>query len=294
MKKIIGVSTALMLTVASFAQNEQIQNKNGVDIMPVQGEFGVGMNAIPALTYIGDIFGLTGSNTSLDQDKFINYFGSQTLFGKYMITDDNAIRVHLRYGQNNTTTYNYVFDDNAANPDSLVTDTYKGKQTDLNIGLGYEFRRGKNRLRGLYGGEILYQYSKFHANYSYGNGFGKTNAAPLATQWSGSSPSGSANMGQRIQSFDNGGSNGLGLRVFAGVEYYIAPKICLGTEFGWGVGGSWTKHGTTVDETWDPAATASDGTTGAVVTHQTQQFNQNNFRIDTDNFNGALYFLFWF
>jgi len=41
MKKIIGVSFALVVSAMSFAQsNDQIQNKNGVDIMPVSGEWG--------------------------------------------------------------------------------------------------------------------------------------------------------------------------------------------------------------------------------------------------------------
>lgn len=292
MKKIVVASAALVLAFGSFAQNDQIQNKAGVDIMPVSGEIGVGMNAIPFLTYVGDIFGLSSNNDVLDGDKFINYFGSQTLFGKYMLTDDNAVRVHLRYGQNNSSVTNYVLDDVAGHPDSLVSDIAKFRGTDFNVGVGYEFRRGKTRLRGIYGGELLYSYSQARTDYTYGNAFGTVNATPFSTQWTGITPFATNNLGERLQSVNFGNSHGLGLRLFGGVEYYIAPKICLGTEFGWSVGGSWSKGGVTTIETWDAGA---DAGTGAVVTSELNPgFDSRGLNIDTDNFNGALYLMFWF
>ena len=60
MKKIIGLSFILMASTLTFAQeNDQVQNKNGVDIMPVQGEFAIGMNAVPVFNFVGDLFGYT-------------------------------------------------------------------------------------------------------------------------------------------------------------------------------------------------------------------------------------------
>ena len=34
----------------------------------------------------------------------------------------------------------------------------------------------------------------------------------------------------------SGRSFGVGLRAFVGCEFFIAPKISLGAEFGWGLG----------------------------------------------------------
>ncbi len=290
MKKITLAFTALV-SVCSFGQNDQVQNKNGVDIMPVAGEIGLGMNALPALQWLGNMMNGNTDNTSLGNSKFVDYFGSQNLFGKYMISDDAAIRVNLRYGRNGATTYNYVFNDVLANPDSITIDTYHGRSTDFNIGVGYEFRRGKTRLRGIYGGELLYAYSRTLEDFYYGNSFGFINPAPTSTSWSAGAVSGVGALATRQRSTDTGAINGLGLRLFGGVEYYICPKICLGTEFGWGIGGAWSKMGTIVDEYWDPGAAAG---AGGVLTSISEQTNTSTFRIDTDNFNGAMYFMFWF
>ena len=174
MKKIIGVSVALIFSVASIAQsNDQIQNKNDVDMMPVKGEIGFGMNAVPVFNYVGNLFGYTGNNNVLSGNKFVSYFAANTLFGKYMISDNNAIRAHLRIGQFSNIYENMVFDDTQNDPSMLVLDSYSTNSTFINLGVGYEFRRGKTRLRGIYGGELLYQHQKnTTTNFSYGNTYG--------------------------------------------------------------------------------------------------------------------------
>jgi hypothetical protein len=87
-----------MSTGLLFAQsNDQIQNKKGIDILPVKGEFAIGIDASPFLSYIGDLFGSNNKNTSLNGNKFLtDYFGSNTIYGKYMISDKNAIRANMR------------------------------------------------------------------------------------------------------------------------------------------------------------------------------------------------------
>lgn len=294
MKKIIGVSLALVFSVSSIAQsNEQIQNKNGVDIMPVSGEFAIGMNAVPALNYLGDFFGFNGNNSSLNGNKFVSYFSSNTLFGKYMLSDDNAVRAHLRIGQFNNTFKNEVFDDASNDPDVLATDTYSSKSSIFNIGLGYEWRRGKTRLRGIYGGELMYQFrTGTSREYTYGNAFGNGNAAPTTTRWStGGGVFAEEPIAERIASTNGGNFNGIGVRAFAGVEYYIAPKICLGTEFGWGVMGGFSSASTSTTEFWDPTAS---GGTGAVRTNEVIGAKSKSFTADTDNFGGSLYLMFYF
>lgn len=293
MKKVIGVSLALVFSVASIAQsNEQIQNKNEVDIMPVKGEFAIGMNAVPVLNYVGNIFGLTSSNNSMSGNKFVNYFASNTLFGKYMISDNNAVRAHLRIGQYNNTFQNEVFDDTQNDPDALVMDTYKSNSSVYNLGIGYEWRRGKTRLRGIYGGELMYQYQRgTSTEYTYGNAFGTTNPAPTSTTWFSSGGVINENPdAERLVSSKNGSFNGIGVRAFAGIEYFIAPKICLGTEFGWGIMGGFSGASKTVSESWDPTANG----TGAVVNDEVIGSKGRSLSADTDNFGGSLYLMFYF
>lgn len=284
---------ALFFSAASIAQsNDQVQNKNGVDIMPVAGEIGVGMNALPIFEYVGDLFGYTGNNTALSGNKFVSYFAGNTLFGKYMLSDNNAVRAHLRIGQFNNVYENMVFDDTQNDPDMLVTDTYTTRSSFYNFGVGYEFRRGKTRLRGTYGGELLYTFVRgTSTDYAYGNAYGAGNPAPTSTTWfSFGGVSGEGAVAERPLETYGGNFNGLGLRAFAGVEYYIAPKICFGTEFGWSINAGMTGEATTRTEYWDPTA---DGT-GGVAYRDVLSSGSKGIAIDTDNFGGALYFMFWF
>jgi hypothetical protein len=293
MKKIIGVSLALVFSVASFSQNEQIQNKNGVDMMPEAGEWGVGMNALPVLNYIGNAFNGNTGNFNMGGNKFVNYWAGNTLFGKYMLSDDNAVRAQLRVGQFNTTYNNFVYSDRANNPDSLLNDSYTTRSSFYNIGVGYEFRRGKNRLRGIYGGEVMYMFQRgMSTDYTYGNGFGTGNQAPTSTSWFGwGGVNNESALGERMVSQKGGNFNGAGLRGFIGVEYYVLPKICIGTEFGWGLMYGKTGEMTTTTEYWSPTAAVP---TGEVITRQVKTAASNNLTIDTDNFGGSLYMMFYF
>lgn len=290
MKKIIGVSLALVISAGSFAQNEQIQNKNGVDMMPTSGEWGVGMNAMPIINYIGNAFNGNTNNTYMNGNKFVNYWAGNTLFGKYMLSDDNAVRAHLRVGQYNSTYSNYVYNDAANSPDSLVMDSYTTRSSFYNIGGGYEFRRGKNRLRGIYGGEVMYRFQRgISTDYTYGNGYGIGNQAPTATSWfSWGGVNGTPGpIGERIVSQTGGNYNGVGLRAFIGVEYYVLPKICIGTEFGWGAMYGKTGESVTRSEFWDSGL-------GQTIWRETKTASSKNLSLDTDNFGGMLYMMFYF
>lgn len=289
MKKIIGVSLALVFSAASFAQNEQVQNKNGVDMIPVSGEWGVGMNALPVLYFVGNAFNGNNSNTFIGGNKFVDYWAANTLFGKYMLSDDNAVRGQLRIGQYNYTYNNYVYSDRATSPDSLVMDSYSTQSSYYTIAAGYEFRRGKNRLRGIYGGEVMYTFQRgISAEYAYGNGFGIGNMAPTSTVWFPWGGVASENPeGTRIISDKGGNYNGAGIRAFIGVEYYVLPKICIGTEFGWGALYGATSERVSTVELFDLGL-------GTTRTEETTIAGSKGLSIDTDNFGGSLYMMFYF
>lgn len=298
MKKIIGMYIAMLSCGAAVAQsNPQIQNKNNVDIMPVQGEFAIGVDAAPFLRYVGDIFGRTSSNTSLSGNKFIpNYFASNTIFGKYMLTNDNAIRANFRIAEMNSVDKYDVYNDATNSPDSTVVDTRTYNESIYNIGVGYEFRRGSTRLKGIYGGEVIFNRYKERMNYEYGNPFASSNQTPTSMfNANGSFQGGKGNnIAERQVSRDYGTGFGFGLRAFVGVEYYFAPKICIGTEFGWAL--NYMNYSTTTmtSEYFDPTAVNADGSIGGVVERVTTSSGNRDLDIDTDNFNGSLYLMFYF
>mgnify|MGYP000572000986 CR=1 FL=1 len=291
MKTKIILIAVMICSVGAFAQGNQIENKKGVKIMPEQGDFGVGINALPVLMYIGDLFGSGSNNTALGGNKFTSVFASNTLYGKYMLTENTAIRGHLRIGVFNNTFRNELDDDGQVDPNFMLTDVYKRSSSVYNIGGGYEWRRGTTRLRGLYGGELFYQHVQgLKGDYSYGNRIQEGNEFATSTVWgSGGNVEGEFPVIERILSTTGGNYNGIGLRAFAGVEYFIAPKICIGTEFGWGATYGTVSSRETVYEFWD-----TSGDTDFTNTRSVLDSGSSSLRIDTDNFNGAIYFMFYF
>jgi hypothetical protein len=234
MKKVFSIAVAMCLGVVSSAQgNEQVQNRNDVDIMPVSGEFavGIGVDLGAASGWIGNMFGgFTGDNNF--SQTYINNpaFGSGvSIFGKYMVSDNNAIRASFsNFGTDATSNFE-VYDDRANDPDTTVVDKFRSNNSTTYVSAGWEWRRGKTRLRGVYGGEAIMSWSNSHNHYTYGNNLGATNLTPTTAIGFWDPTYG------RVTEQRFGATYGVGVRGFVGVEYFIAPKICIGTEFGWRV-----------------------------------------------------------
>ena len=290
MNKIYSLVLAMCVGVISYGQsNDQIQNKKGIDIMPVKGEFavGAGVGLSNVTGFVGSMFGYTGYN-SFNQS-YINspiVGTSQSIFGKYMLTDNNALRMTLYNGGSDAVTNYEVFDDRANSPDSTVVDKYGSNSSTTYISAGYEWRRGKTRLRGIYGGEAVLSWSNSSRSYTYGNAMDATNLTPTSSIGYYNQDYG------RILEENFGSTFGIGVRGFVGVEYYIAPKIAMGTEFGWRVMMSKSNKSSYTYERFDPFA---DSGAGAIVTHtDTPNLGSRTFSSNIDNFNTQVYFHFYF
>lgn len=291
MKKILIITCAMFVAGSANAQsNDQVQNKNGVDIMPVSGEFavGVGVGFDALFTWTGDLFGLTGSNTSMNNTWVNNpLFGGTTvsIWGKYMVSDNNALRMSIANSGNDNTFLYETFDDRSNDPDSIVIDKERFNSSQTYVSAGWEFRRGKTRLRGIYGGDAMLSWENSHEHYTYGNQLGATNLTPTTNVgfWDN-------NFGRATQ-IRNGATFGIGVRAFVGVEYFVAPKICIGTEFGWSALYEISGASDTHFERYDPFA---DGGNGAIVKHTETTLGSRSWSSGIDNFNTQLYFNFYF
>ena len=71
MKRIL-ILIFVVITVSSFAQVESVKNKNGKPILPLEGEIGLGVNAIPLLNWVGNSFNNTTDNLYANQNKLYN------------------------------------------------------------------------------------------------------------------------------------------------------------------------------------------------------------------------------
>jgi hypothetical protein len=285
--KIIGMSIFIGLTsLTSFGQDGNLTNKNGKTILPEKGEISLGFSAMPVFSFVGNMFNNNSFNNPMGGNKFVNsMFSENAIFGKYMLDDKTAIRSHFRINIDNSKLTNYVINDAANSPDSLTTDVMKQRSQLYVIGAGYEKRRGKGRLQGIYGGEGFFMFGKSTSSYEYGNQFGMLNQAPTSTTnfLNGQTSS----LGMRTSSSSTGNTFGLGIRPFVGVEYFVAPKISLGAEFGWSLMFSRTGDGIEYKDYYEPNS-------GNVLNKSINTGGRSNFSLDTDNFNGSIYFLFYF
>lgn len=294
MKKILSISLGLLLTGVTIAQsNDQIQNKKGEDMLPVKGEWAVGAG-FNVLGYVGNMFNGNLNNNYGNSTFRSSGLGGTSLFGKYMISNDNAVRLSLNNSGYNSSIEYKAYDDKTTDPDSLVFDTRITSSSTTRIGIGYEFRRGKSRLRGIYGGDFLVGWSTgTNYNYKYGNAMTFDNQAPYSTEFSefGGVSNQNAPLAERVLSVNNSNAISLGIRGFIGVEYFIAPKICIGTEFGWSLNYSNNGKRTVVEEYYD---IFKDAEVGGVVNKTTVTKNGRSVSSGIDNANGQIYATFYF
>ena len=272
MKIKILLASACMLLASTTYVDAKKPEKN---YLPEAGDVTIGVNAVPFLNYLGNVFGKNDHN-SIEHEKIGGVPAvpgldnpTMSIFGKYFLTDQTALRLNVGIGINSITQSQYVTDDAAAVNDPLsqdvVEDTYKYRNSGMSVAVGYEWRRGSKRLQGYWGGQAILAYSNSKHFFGYGNAITEVNQIPTAFadgdrdgtyDYSGwddpdnfpygiSLPtvSTSDNVGgnSRLLMQSDGRSWTYGLGGFVGVEYYIAPKISIGCEMSlnllWTTGG---------------------------------------------------------
>lgn len=264
--KILLASACMLLASASYVDAKKPEKKN---YLPEAGDVTIGVNAVPFLNYVGNMFGKTEKNQINPKE-----FGgvpavpgldnpTMSIFGKYFLTDRTALRLNIGIGINSTTQSEYVTDDAATVNDPLsqdvVEDTYKYRNSGMSIAVGYEWRRGSKRLQGYWGGQAILAYSNSKHFFGYGNAITEVNQYPTAfadanrdgnydySVWETpenlpdfdgdgddnyEKPIDKNNVGDnsRLLMQSDGRSWTYGVGGFVGVEYYIAPKISIGCE----------------------------------------------------------------
>lgn len=203
--------------------DQPLVNKRGKVILPQAGDFAIGIDASPFLKYIGNTF---NGSTENEEPTFSNY----GIHGKYFVKDNQAIRVRLNFGFNQNKSSWDIEDDLqvSTNPYATVEDIRKYSYNNFDLSAGYEFRKGFGRLQAFYGGMINFSYSGHKVTYDYGNKITADNPYP-------SSSFRNASRGYR-ETEERRNGWGAGLRAFIGAEYFFAPKISVGGEYGLGIG----------------------------------------------------------
>ena len=229
MKRIAVLLSSCVLAVsAAFAQEETTQK-----FYPAAGDFGVGIEASPILDFVGNMFNGNTNNASDSRWKNQDY----TLHGRYFLTSDDAVRLHLRFnpGDNKTISRRFITDQAARTLNPLSNDKVEDKRVDWNndwrIAAGYQHFRGTGRLRGFVGGDVFYRYFKSSSEFYYGNKMNEFNNAPTSASWV-------SNNSLRTISDVKSGEHMMGLVAFTGAEFYFMSRACIGFEVGLALQGS--------------------------------------------------------
>ncbi|MCB0410257.1 MAG: hypothetical protein KDD29_08560, partial [Flavobacteriales bacterium] len=161
--------------------------------------------------------------------------------------------------------YDADADPTTADVDYTVT-TKTSQGFSVILGAGIEKRRGNTRIQGYYGGEVY---------------FGLLGGQTITTDDSRALTDDYTNGGAARQTEDKDGSTfTLGLGGFIGVEWFFAPKVSLGAEYGYGLGMTSTGEGETTTERWG-IPVGSTATTNSLITETTKKGKSSAFAFDT-------------
>jgi len=292
MKKSIALVAMAFGVTSAFAQD--LTSKKGEPFLPEAGDYAIGVDANPFLNYVGNFFGKQNANTAPTWN-YLNAANS-IVSGKYFKDATTAYRVGIRIGYDSKTTKKNLSDvtETGVTYPSLPTqkeDVLKHNSSTIGLTVGLEKRKGKTRLQGFYGADLMIWGSSVKDKYTYGQAVDGTTAGLTAVNAANSSDfsgvngvtniAGDANIGVagqtsgRITSKKVGGGFGFGVRAFIGAEYFVAPKISIGGEFGWGIG--YMTGGKTVT-----SVESIGGTTPTKTDVTKTEKNGGHFVIDTD------------
>ncbi len=279
------------------SSTSDLKSKRGFSILPEAGEYALGISATGTLRYFGNMFNTSNGNTpgngpfgyANSGNLFVenNYDGLYTpILLKKFVSSTKAYRLRLQLALNSNTSASYVAKDELA-PDNAypkyVTDKQTSKSTGFLIALGQENRRGKHRVQGVYGAEAYLGIFSASNSYNYGNPFSANFPIPTISN------TGLYNNGARTVKETYGLGFILGVRPYLGVEYFFAPKLSIGGEFGYNVGASIRGTGVVKAERWNPATNSVDE-----IETEPSGSGVINYGLSIDNLNGSLNLLFHF
>jgi hypothetical protein len=304
MKKILAsvFAFAFALGLSQAQDTDQpavLKSKRGYNILPEAGEWGLGVSANPFFRYLGNVLNGNTFNTEPAFTYTTNPSNNIALFGKYVVDANTQYRVRFNINIGTNIDKGVVRQDELT-PDLLYPNfTEDWRKTNFNtivLAAGYEKRRGTTKLQGVYGGELVVGYSSTKQTYQYGNSinldFNRPQTASFGDNIITGTPLGSNNFLADVRKTEqqNAPSFLVGARGFIGVEYFFAPKMSVGGEFGYMLAFRNTGRVNFITEQWD-------GNTDTVVTTKIDQLGNNGLTsigLGLDNLSGSINLLFYF
>jgi hypothetical protein len=215
MKKILFTALIVGATLGMNAQ--EIKSSKNEIYLPEAKDWAIGFNADGIFRYVGNSFNGNTNNGAPKVDYVNDRVG--TFVGKKFIDSKTAYRViaNLAIGSNTNTGNSFV---PVGFPNTIRSIETSNTGFDLTAGLGKEFRRGRTRLQGFYGADLLLKLNKTSDNVKTSDV--TTTGSTITTANSDVETS-------------NGFGFGIGAQGFIGAEYFLFPKIAIGAQYTYGV-----------------------------------------------------------
>ncbi|MDR2972427.1 MAG: hypothetical protein LBU83_10950 [Bacteroidales bacterium] len=308
MKKILFMLIGLLfLGFSSIAQENTDSQTNSQDnstsktcckkekkdkqLLPMQGDWAVGVDMLPLLRTLGTVFWGEKNPMGFQGTPYFKgpMYPNVSIMAKYMVTNNCAIRANLGVTILSTTVGDKIRDDEAFFIDNAtaatVTDFIKSDAYGLSIAIGAEYRLGNKRVVGVFGGDLLIGYYTGSIKNCYGNKMTEFNQQPTTNQEYFSSPT---SYYTRALFQKNNGAISAGAQVTAGVEIFVAPKIALGGQvnlsYVFTYNNQTYRNAEGFNQLYGKVEKRTDIQTPAGWSH----------KFDTNNLGGSLYMIFYF
>ena len=300
--KTLKIMILALILISSTGIYAQEVSKSRKPVLPKAGDIGFGIDLVPIFGYIGDMF-----NNS--QDNEYNSFGGQealsneikisnpsvSIMGKYMLTDNIALRANIGIIRTKNINRYYQPDDAALfeNPlsEAKVVDARKSYSSGGSISLGAEYRRGYNRIQGYGGIDLVYGFATKKEKYEYGNAITEVNQQPSRIEnVAPALPEDVANWTKTYVTgrYHDGNAQYIGFGLHAGVEVFLASHFS--------VGGEVTMYGIGMFKPQSYQEQEGFNNINGKVETRTELLSpgDRSFNFGTGNLGGKLYMMFYF
>lgn len=307
MKHILSSIIVCLTAVTSLAAQDDERKQ----YLPEAGDWSIGLDIKPVFNYVSGLFNdsptgldLGGGQPSIfrpdwdslsssekealrdDYDDFLKYYPTVSIMGKYMLRDNLAIKANVGVLFDSDKQGSYSPDQQAQIVDPLSESKVANMQAEKTFGLsalaGVEYRIGRKRIQGVFGGGLLFGAAGHTRTYKYGNGMTPIN------QWPEGSISGAKEGYRKLKEFSETPNFYAGLYGSAGVECFVAPKVALGAEVSLCVGYQISPQKYEISEGYNPNTEVIEKHTELVEPLTAS------FLLSTRSLGGSLYLAFYF
>jgi hypothetical protein len=218
MKNLITTSLVFLISVVSYSQDTTLNISPSNLYKPVKGD-------------IGFTFATQANITNFQLGNFNDAFGNNSLFMRYYLQEDVAVRIGF-----GLTSVNKIYQSVDSVSTTLVEWDSTYSRTDFYISPGFE--------KHMYASQRLDPY--IGASINAGKiGRAKMKGVTMVTDTSGTS---SGTDQYEVNGTQDGGFL-FGVNLVTGFNYFISERLSLGAEYSWGynvvrTGGNWTQIAT--------------------------------------------------